>query len=182
MKIRYMLVLAVVAMATYLVLVVGTGGSQKETMEELLTKPEVRYQAPDFKGISLQGEEMSLAQHEGKPVFLNFWASWCPPCQAEMPDLNALYKTYGEQVAFFGINTTLNDSEEAARDFAGLYQVEYPIVIDPKGEISKEYQIIAMPTSFILDAKGKIVYKKIGPVTIEEFERVVQPLLQKGNP
>ncbi|MGG2479974.1 TlpA family protein disulfide reductase [Brevibacillus borstelensis] len=179
MKIRYMLVLAIVALSTYLV--VGAG-SQKETVNEMIAKPEVRYLAPDFQGLSLHGEEMSLAEQKGKPVFLNFWASWCPPCQAEMPDLNALHKTYGNQVSFIGINTTYNDSEEAARDFVKLYQVDYPIVTDPKGEISKEYQIIAMPTSFVIDGSGKIVYKKMGPVTIEEFERVVHPLLKKGNP
>ncbi|QQE76424.1 TlpA family protein disulfide reductase [Brevibacillus composti] len=177
MNIRFLFVFAIILTATYLV--VGTGKQDGNT--EGIAKPDVRYQAPAFLGTSLDGQEIALSQLQGKPVFLNFWASWCPPCKAEMPDLTALHERYGDAVSFLGIHTTYNDSEEAARDFVSFYQVKYPVLVDPQGTISKEYQIIAMPTSFIIDPRGQILFKKIGPLTIEEFERVVRPMLQKES-
>ncbi|USG63387.1 redoxin domain-containing protein [Brevibacillus ruminantium] len=178
MNFRYPLVIAIVLLATYLVM---GPKIQKQTLDTPQTKPQVHFQAPVFQGKTLEGEDIALGDYPGKPIFLNFWASWCPPCKAEMPDLISLHERYEKQVAFIGINTTFNDSEEAARDFASLYEMQYPIVVDPQAEISKAYQIIAMPTSFILDDTGRIVFKKIGPLTIEEFERAVKPLLKEGS-
>lgn len=120
---------------------------------------------------TLKGEEFTLNKLKGKKVFLNFWTTWCPPCQEEMPQIERFYQTYGKtkNVEVVAINITDQDSgEDVIKEFADYYQLTFPIVLDEKGDVSKKYEVLTIPTSFILDEKGNIVKEITGPVT-EQF-------------
>ena len=145
-------------------------------------KPLEGYLAPDFSLPDASGKRVSLSDFEGKPVFLNFWASWCGPCQDEMPELVAAEKRFGNKVQFVGINLTTEERYNgAAEQFLQHYQVPYLNLFDKKGKAKKAYQIIGIPTSFLLDENGQIVYKHQGEITLEQLEKAMEKLNEKNQ-
>lgn len=117
--------------------------------------------APDFTLKSDTGENLRLSEQRGKVVMINFWASWCAPCREEMPLLDELYERY-EQAGFtlFGINVEQNP--EAAQKFLADVGVSFPILFDPQSEVSREYQVRAMPTTVMVDRDGQVRYVNRG--------------------
>ena len=117
--------------------------------------------ARDFHLDLLTGEKLQLSDLQGKLVVLNFWASWCPPCRAEMPSFEDIYREYRDKgVVFVGVAVSDTDSE--ARAFAEKVGVTYPLGLDP-GHIARTYQITAMPTTYFIDYDGHISRKLQGP-------------------
>ena len=117
--------------------------------------------AIDFHLDLLTGEELQLSDLRGKVVVLNFWGSWCPPCRAEMPSFESIYRQYKDKgVVFVGV--AVSDVESKARAFAEEVGVTYPIGLDP-GHISSTYRITAMPTTYFIDQEGNISRKLQGP-------------------
>jgi peroxiredoxin len=122
--------------------------------------------APDFKVTDLSGKTISLADYKGKVLFLNFWATWCPPCRAEVPDF---VTTYAEQKAngleILGISLDTK-GKEVVTAFVEKYKINYPVVLEPRevtGKIVDDYkpgQFI--PTTIIIDKKGRIREKQVG--------------------
>jgi cytochrome c biogenesis protein CcmG/thiol:disulfide interchange protein DsbE len=108
----------------------------------------------------------SLADYRGKVVFLNFWASWCDPCREEVPLLTRFQKKLGDRGTVLGV--TYKDDPEASRSFAQEYGVNYPSLRDSKLELAPEYGTRALPETFVVDAKGRLVAVSRGQVT-EEF-------------
>ncbi|KJR41499.1 redoxin domain-containing protein [Candidatus Magnetoovum chiemensis] len=124
-------------------------------IEELDNAP-----APDFKLKSVDGQEVSLSSLKGKVVLLNFWATWCDPCRDEMPSLNKLYKEFKDKNF-----VVLGISSENARDvkaFLNSNPLEFLMLIAPNSSVSKSYKVFMMPTSFLIDKKGRIVNKYLG--------------------
>jgi peroxiredoxin len=116
-----------------------------------------RSPAPDFELTTSDGQVIRLKDLRGKVVLLNFWATWCPPCKAEMPDLNALQQKYGADRDFVVLG--VND-EESAADVAAFAQREgitFPLLLDPEGRvIEKLFDVRYLPTSMIIDREGNI--------------------------
>ena len=113
--------------------------------------------APDFALKTLDGSQIRLGDLRGKTVLLNFWATWCPPCQAEMPDLNALHREYGEARNFtvLGIDDEEGQAEVAA--FAKQNGIAFPLALDSDGAVtSSRYSVRGLPTSLIIDRDGNI--------------------------
>ena len=113
--------------------------------------------APDFELTSADGQVIRLADLRGKVVLLNFWATWCPPCKAEMPDLNALQRKYGAERDFVVLG--INDEESAAdvTAFAQREGIAFPLLLDPDGRvIEKLFDVRYLPTSMIIDREGNI--------------------------
>ena len=109
--------------------------------------------APDFTLPLLDGGELALSQYQGRPVVINFWASWCPPCRAEMPDFQEMWEEMrGEDVVFVGI--ALGESERSARAFAETTGVTYPLGLDETGRISRDYRVTSLPTTVLIDREG----------------------------
>ena len=124
--------------------------------------------APDFTLTLLDGSPFSLSDQRGKAVVLNFWASWCPPCEKEAPDLQAVWEEYGEKgVAFVGI--AYKDEEAAVRGFLARHDITYPVGLDPTGRIAELYGITGVPETFVLDGEGRVVRFYIGPVTANQL-------------
>lgn len=132
--------------------------------------------APDFVLESLDGEERKLSDYRGKKVILNMWATWCPPCREEMPDMQQLHEQYGDgDVAIVAVNLT--SSEQAIEDvteFVEEYGLTFPVLLDPKEQVSGRYQIVSIPTSYILDVEGKIQQKVVGPMSFEMMSELLE--------
>ena len=126
---------------------------------------------------------MRLSDLRGRVVVLNIWASWCPPCRAEMPALQVLHEQRaGQGVVVLGINSTVQDSEQAARDFAAEYGLTFPIALDRDGEATRLYQVRALPSTFFIDRQGIIRRVVVGgPLNPSVLETTVLDLLGEGG-
>src|SRR5215467_9482389 len=117
--------------------------------------------APAFKVDMLDGKPLSVADYQGKVILLNFWATWCGPCRAEIPDLVELQNKYKEQLQIIGLVVD-DDDQEAIRKFAARFRINYPVAIATDELRSKYGGIPALPTSFVLDGEGRVVQKHEG--------------------
>ena len=125
--------------------------------------PRAGFLAPDFTLTTLTGETISLSDLRGRPVFINFWATWCPPCRAEMPDIQAAYERYaGQGLVILGVNMAEPPGPVAA--FVQEFGLTFPIPMDRDGRVATMYRIRAIPTSFFVDREGVIRSMFIGPM------------------
>jgi len=127
---------------------------------------------PDFSAKSLTGEEISLARFRlrGEVVLVDFWATWCPPCVAEVPHLKALYEKYHDK-GFEIVSISFDQSESALRDFIKQQSIPWTQVFDGKGwesPLAQKYGVDMLPTMYLLDADGKIVGSNLGGMVLEE--------------
>lgn len=143
--------------------------------------PGVGAKAPAFTLRRLEGAgKVSLASYRGKPVVLNFWASWCEPCQSEAPVLSAAAKTYAAQgVVFIGIayQTPTKDGQA----FIKQHGISYPCGPDPEGDIVTNFGITGIPQTILIDRSGTIVKRFPGQITAATFDPAMQALV-KGEP
>lgn len=123
-------------------------------------------EAPDFELTTLDGKTVKLSDYRGKKVILNFWATWCPPCKAEMPHMQNFYEENKDQnVEILAVNLTNMDKGRDAIDaFVKEYGLTFPIPLDEEGDAGTTYQAFTIPTSYILDEKGVITKKIVGPM------------------
>lgn len=126
-----------------------------------ITTPLIGRQALPFTLSLFDGKKVSLEDFRGKAVFLNFWASWCPPCRAEARDLEAAWQRFKDQdIVFLGVD--IQDSEEAALAFIGEFNITYPNGRDASGKIAIDYGVWGIPETFFIDPDGRITYKHVG--------------------
>jgi len=111
--------------------------------------------APSFRLQKLEGGEVSLTDFRGKTVLLNFWASWCAPCIAEMPELDALTNRLGAE-QFAVITIAEEEGRQELLDFRDKYNLTLPILLDKKGDVRRSYGVTGFPETFLLDANGKV--------------------------
>ncbi len=131
--------------------------------------PEVGYPAPDFTLKDLDGNTVRLSDLRGKVIFINFWATWCPPCRAEMPEIEAVHQEYKDKgVVVLGVD--ISEPESTVRQYIQEGGFSWTIVLDKTGEVSRDYQITAIPTSFFLDREGIIRVVNIGAMTKRAME------------
>jgi len=112
----------------------------------------------DFKLVNSNGSSVNLSEHKGDVIFINFWATWCPPCVAEMPDLQLLYDAYGEKVTFLFI---ARDKKEKVSNFMMKKKYNLPVYFE-SGFTPKTLYSAALPTTFVIDKKGNIVVAETG--------------------
>lgn len=130
--------------------------------DESVTEPVEKEVAAEFELKSFDGKSFRLSAHKGKPVFINFWASWCMPCAEEAPAIERVYQEYSKKgVVFVGI--AINDTKSAARKFVDKHQLSFATGIDP-GEIHKSYPVYGVPTTVFINRQGRINYLHMGGV------------------
>lgn len=135
--------------------------------------------APDFNLKDQYGVVHSLENYKGKVIFLNFWATWCPPCKKEMPDIENIYKEYGENkkdVVILGVNS---EKENEVKKFLKDKGYTFPTVIDENSEVMRKYFIQAFPTSFVIDKEGNVYGYVMGGLTKEQIKQVIEEVLSK---
>ena len=131
--------------------------------------------APDFTVVDINGNEVKLSDMRGKPVVVNFWASWCPPCKAEMPDFESVYKKYGDNVVFMMVNMTDGYQETLSKAKAHISQNGYtfPVYFDTMSSAAYSYNITSIPATYLIDDKGNLVGYKNGMLTAEALEEAI---------
>ena len=135
--------------------------------------------APDFNLKDQYGVVHSLENYKGKVIFLNFWATWCPPCKKEMPDVESIYKEYEENkkdVVILGINS---EKENEVKKFLKDKGYTFPTLIDENSEVMRKYFIQAFPTSFVIDKEGNVYGYVMGGLTKEQIKQVIEEVLKK---
>ena len=147
----------------------GTGAS---TVVQLLRHP---IAVEPFTVTDLDGRTLSSADWKGKVVLVNFWATWCPPCLAEIPDLIALQNKYRDRLVVIGISED-EISPEVVKRFATERKINYPIAMTSADLQTRFTGITALPTTFVLDPDGQIAYKRVGILQPEQTEGVTRAL------
>ncbi|MFT9848461.1 redoxin domain-containing protein [Aneurinibacillus sp. REN35] len=132
--------------------------------------------APNFTLTTLDGQTLELTQLRGKKVLLNFWATWCPPCRAEMPDMQKFYQTYQNQgIEVVAVNVTKTEtSTDSVQNFVQDYGLTFSIPLDVKGEVSSLFEAHTFPTSYLLNEQGRIVEKRVGPMNYDQMKRFAE--------
>lgn len=135
-------------------------------------------QPPNFELETLDGEKVQLSDLKGKKVILNFWATWCPPCREEMPEMQKFYEEYGDEVEIIALNATATESKEGdVHDYIEEFGYTYPVLLDTDGTVVENYRVFSMPTSFFIGTDGLIQQPPhIGPMDYEFMEEVVNNL------
>ena len=135
---------------------------------------------PDFEVLDKDGNTVKLSDFYGKPILLNFWATWCPPCKAEMPDLQEAYETYGDEVCFVMVNLTdgSRDTVEVVKTFVADNGYTFPVYFDTQSSAAMAYGIYSIPTTFLISADGALLKSKSGMMTAREVEAAMKLLTE----
>ena len=162
-------------LAVGLLWIAGAGAAGFETRAAL--------PAPELKAHDLKGASKSLADYRGKVVLLNFWATWCPPCQREMPSLERLRtRMAGRPLEIVAISSAETPEEVGA--FLSRMKLGFPVLLDTDSSNTRRWKVFALPTTFVLDAEGRVRHVLTGPTEWDEGEAlaVVEALLAKPSP
>lgn len=153
----------------------GSTGSQSSQEEE---EPELT-PAPDFTVYDKDGNEVHLSDFAGKPIVLNFWASWCSPCKSEMPDFHQAYLDYGEEVQFLMVNMTDGSREtvESASAFIEEQGYTFPVFYDTGYDAALTYGAYALPTTYFIDAEGYAVAWAQSALSAENLQKGLDMIL-----
>lgn len=149
-----------------------TTNKQSDVQETATTQAktglEVGNIPPDIPLIGVNGEQMKLSDLKGKKVFLNFWATWCPPCRGEMPDIEKMHQQYGDDLTIVAISSS--EAKATVTTFLKEFPYTFNIYLDEKSEISQIYQLMSIPTSYFIDENGMIQKKEIGSISFDKME------------
>jgi len=151
--------------------------SQATPAAQELPAPRVGYPAPDFTLTDLEGKRWTLSELRGKPILLNFWATWCYPCRFEMPAIGAVYERFVDQ-GFVVVAVNVLESRDRAAAFAEEFGLTFPVLLDSSGKVADAYQARFIPTSFFVDREGVINDKHMGAMTEEAIEKYLMKILQ----
>jgi thiol-disulfide isomerase/thioredoxin len=139
--------------------------------------PRVGQPAADFQITSPDGQPLSLAQFKGRPVWINFWASWCAPCRAEFPDMDAVYRKHQDRgLVLLAISYAEQPAEVAA--YIERAQPAFTIGVDPAGTVAGQYRVLGLPTHVFVDAEGIVRDIRVGPMNQELMQEKLATILR----
>jgi thiol-disulfide isomerase/thioredoxin len=186
---RIVLPIVVVGVIALAIVLVQRSGSQEAQPGESLygpldaRPPSKGEPAPDFALEALDGGTIRLSSLQGKPVVLNFWATWCGPCRAEMPDIQRAYDAAGGEVVVLAINTEGTPTDTArrlSRDFRDELGLTFPVLIDsPDNDVFNQYRLRGLPDTFFIDRDGVVRDFVVGPLSHEALEEKLADLLAR---
>ncbi|MBN8210106.1 TlpA family protein disulfide reductase [Bacillus sp. NTK071] len=147
-------------------------GEVKESEEVGIKEGQI---APNFKLQTLDEETVQLSDYRGERVIINFWATWCPPCRAEIPDFQKLYEK--KDVEILAVNLTeTEESTEEVKGFIKEFGMTFPVLMDVSSDVSTTYQVRAYPTSYMIDSDGRIQFVAMGALNydlmVQEYEKM----------
>ena len=140
-----------------------------------------KIEAPDFIVYDAQGNEVRLSDYFGKPIVLNFWASWCGPCQSEMPDFHEKYLQLGEDIHFLMVNMTDGSREtiESAAAFISENEYTFPVLYGTQSSAALTYGAYSLPTTFFIDAEGYAVAQATGAIDADTLQRGIDMITEQ---
>lgn len=134
--------------------------------------------APDFELVTTDGNHIRLSELRGKRLIVNMWATWCPPCKAEVPELEHFYKDHHQEgIEILAVDLT--ESEKRLADVASFikdYKITYPVVLDERGEVSRKYQVTSIPTTYVINSEGIIQQKYVGPLSYQSLKEIFEKM------
>ncbi|GAJ97259.1 peroxiredoxin [Geomicrobium sp. JCM 19055] len=134
-------------------------------------------QAPNFELETMSGETIRLSDYRGERVILNFWATWCPPCRAEMPDMQEIHEDADADVEIIAVNTTNSETSiENVEEFVDELQLTFPIPLDTSAEVANEYLVQVMPTTYFIDREGRVDRVAYGALNHDLFLQRVEEM------
>jgi peroxiredoxin len=149
------------AVICILMLCFNQPGLAGDAVKQTLPRVETPFVAPDFTLTSESGKTYHLADFRGQVVLVNFWATWCPPCRREMPSMERMWnKIKGKGVEVLAIN--VGEDADTIFEFLGAYPVSFPLLMDRDGSVVKQFPVTGLPTTYIVDPQGKVVYRTVG--------------------
>ena len=159
----------------------GAASSNEEASNYPAVVPQsVEFQAPELSLTDINGNSTSLADYAGKIVLVNNWAIWCPPCRAELPELQAYYDAHKDQ-SFTIIGIESGSEKEDVVYHANLYKLKYPVWLDPHSAAASAFNNNTLPSSYVIDGNGTVRLAWSGPTNRQMLEKYITPLL-KVNP
>ncbi len=132
--------------------------------------------AVDFQLTDLDGQEVSLSAYRGSVVLINFWATWCPPCRAEIPDIEAAYQARRDE-GFVALGVSVEQAPDHVASFVGAMGMSYPVLLDETGAVSRTYRAQGLPVSVFLDREGVIQVRHVGQLTRADLDGYLAELL-----
>lgn len=129
--------------------------------------------APDFDLPQLKGGSLRLSSLHGRPVLLNFFATWCRSCRQEAPVLAAAARRWAGRVRVVGIDLAVSDSPRALQEFVSRHRLEYPILLDRTGAVSRRYLVRALPTTVLIGKRGELLARRVGALGERDLGRWV---------
>ena len=169
------LTIGTIVAGVLIILLKGLSLNPSMVQSNLIGKPAQDFEVELLEGASwlpsVQNNKVKLSDLKGKFVVLNFWASWCVGCREEPMQVEAFWKRYREKgIIVLGI--AIQDTPEAAREFAKIHGKTYPLAIDDSGKTTIDYGVYGVPETFIIDQQGVILHKEAGPVTTQLLEDI----------
>ncbi len=137
--------------------------------------------APDFELESLEGKTVKLSELRGKPVFLDFWATWCGPCRRALPHTQAFSEKYKDKAHIFAVN--VREGKETVKAFMERNKYSFPVLMDKTGEVASAYRVSGIPQFVVIDANGKVALVKVGygPGVEKELERALEKAIKEAS-
>ena len=135
----------------------------------------IKTKAIDFKLKDLDGKELSLSSLKGKKVFLNFWATWCPPCRAEMPEIEKLYQETKDSDLVI-VSVEIGEPLDAVKSFIDENKYNFKVLLDSDQSVASKYNIASIPTSYFINVEGNIISKNVGGMNIDQMKTYIKAL------
>ena len=136
--------------------------------------------APDFTVYNADGSTVALSEKQGKPVFINFWATWCPPCRSELADINKAYETYGDRIEFMMVDLTdgyKGEDQPTVEAFVAENGYTFPAYFDLDSSAAMAYGVRSIPTTVLVAADGTLLHTQMGAMSESQIEQLMQQLL-----
>jgi peroxiredoxin len=157
----------------------GVASSQSVTVTAAATgaAPKVGKPAPDFELTMIDGTKARLSDFKGKPVWINFWASWCPPCRAENPDIQDLYNAHKDADGLVLLAPAIGESSESVAGYMQRADLHYPVGVDSDTQIAADYRVLGIPTHIFVDREGIIREIRVGAMSKKTMEKKLAQII-----
>ncbi|MFK7696696.1 TlpA family protein disulfide reductase [Paenibacillus sp. HJGM_3] len=173
-------ILALVVLLAGIAVYQNWAAADRETALPTDTAPKPNYLAPTLSLTGLDGSSYEVGGARDKVLLVNFWASWCGPCEVEAPDIKRLADKYKADLDVYAINVTQQDRMDNVKSFVKFHQFDFPVLLDSDGTAADIYRIKGLPTTFLVNSNGVItdVFNLLNP---DELEKRIKDLIQKKN-
>ncbi len=136
--------------------------------------------AKDFQVLNIEGEKVSLSNYFGRPIVVNFWATWCNPCKQELPEFQEAYKKYNKDVEFLMVNLTdgYNDTVKNVKEFVNKNNYSFPLYFDTQNSAGNAYNVYSIPQTLFINKDGKVLKSYKGMISKQNLERYIKKLTE----